>query len=125
MMDLETIHNVSQEQAAIAANENKIPLIITKEDIDYENVRGIPSLGTYLPDDWERVSLETWPDRGIYMSDNEGFGALFVDSSGFTEAGEAALSLEEFIKALVPDLGYAIVEEGQFQVKVGVFKYEG
>jgi len=47
---------------------------------------------------------------------------LFVDSSGFGGPGEPALTIEEFHSKIKAGFGYAIVEAGQFQVYVGVFR---
>lgn len=123
MMGLETIKRMSREAAQRAASEGLKPLIIEAEDLDgdvIEMIRGIPDLGTHLPDGWKRVKLER--EHGVYMGDNQGFGAFFVDASGFGRPGEPALTLREFIERLKPGLAYAIVEAGQFQVKIGVFE---
>ena len=121
MMDLQTIHELSLETAAVAAEAAKAPLIITREDIELgdEAIRRVPSLGNYLPHDWKRVRIED--ARGVYADDNDGFGAYFVDASGWGRPDEAALQLSELVNIIEPGFGYAIVEEGQFQVKIGKF----
>ncbi len=83
----------------------------------------VPLLGPHLPEGWERVDISEWEDdEGIYPDDNDGFGAYFVDSSGFGERGEAALTIDQFVDLLKPWLSYGVVGHGQFQVKVGVFR---
>lgn len=139
MMDLQTINDLSREAAERAATDNKVPLVLTQQDIDDGKVRGIPNLGSHLPDGWRRVKLTEYAahdpslvggfdiialiqqGRGFFMGDNEGHGAFFVDKGGFGGTGEAALTFEEFCKYLWPGWGFAMVEEGQFQIKVGVF----
>ena len=44
-----------------------------------------------------------------------------MDSSGFGASDEPALSFGQFKKILKVGFGYAIIEEGQFQVYVGEF----
>lgn len=121
MFDLNTLHELSLEAAAVAAKAAKVPLTITQEDLDLGNdaIRRIPNLGNYLPDGWKREHLED--AHGVYDGDNDGFGAYFVDSSGWGGPGEAALGLGELIELIEPGFGYAIVEEGQFQIKIGKF----
>jgi hypothetical protein len=45
-----------------------------------------------------------------------------VDSSGFGEAGEPALTLRQFLGKIKTGCGYAITEAGQFQVYIGEFE---
>lgn len=47
---------------------------------------------------------------------------LFVDSSGFGQPGEAALTIEQFYGRIKAGYGYGVVDAGQFQVYVGVFE---
>lgn len=125
MMDLQTIHKLSEEAGEQAEQCGKQPLVLTQAEIgrlkkgDIAGIRGMPNLGTFLPQGWARVKLGK--EHGVYTDDNEGYGAFFVDSSGFGKTGEAALSLREFVGKLKSGLGYGIVEEGQFQVKIGAF----
>jgi hypothetical protein len=90
------------------------------KDGDFSVFRSIPHLGGLLPRGWRRVRLEA--GHGVYSGDNKGFGAFMVDSSGLGSPGEAALTIEEFANRLTPGVGYAIVEAGQFQVKIGAFE---
>jgi len=128
-MSRETIRQLAREAAEEAAKEGKQPMAVWPEDIEaaknghIKAIQGIPFLGDYVPAGFERVNLQPEYDmnsHGIYMGDNEGFGAYMVDSSGFGSVGESALTIDEFIDRLTP--GYwAVVEAGQFQVKVGKF----
>lgn len=125
MISIETARSMAQDQAAKAAQDGNVPFMVWQDDLDHLNVAKVcmamPYLGTHLPDNWERVKLdENTP--GVNMGDNDDFGAFFVDSSGFAGLGEAALTPEAFIEHLEAGFGYAIVEAGQFQVKIGKFK---
>lgn len=105
MMSLESIEQLSREAGERAAKEKREPLIaFTDKD---EAVVKCPNLGDYVPDGWKL----------IYR--------LFVDKMGFSEAGFAALSVDQFIEKVKSGLGYAIVEEGQFQIYIGVFEKVG
>jgi hypothetical protein len=125
MMDLQTIRELSEESARAAEEYGKEPMVFRAEQLecakngDLSAISGIPDLGTYLPRGWSRVTLKDGP--GVYSGDNEGAGAFFVDSSGFGQRGEPALTISEFIEQLKPGLGYGIVSVGQFQVKIGAF----
>jgi hypothetical protein len=126
MMDLETIRYMSRKRARESAARKVVPLIIEQEDIDggVENIRGIPNLGDRCPRGWKRVKLDEAfePNRhAVYMGDNHNFGAYFVDSGWGGDDG-IAMSVNTLLKRLKAGYGYAIVEEGEFQVKVGVFQ---
>ena len=130
MMDLATIQAISRQAAVKARRAKKQPIQFWLQDIDAMKEgeapsRAIPFLGDYKPKGWESVRLTEEFDanrHGIYSGDAGGFGAYFVDSSGFGRAGESALTVEEFATRIKPNYGYAIVESGQFQVRVGVFQ---
>ena len=131
MMDLATIRALSEEAGAEAERRGRNPAVIDGTDLAAAkagdlSVLQIPNIGTYLPKNFERVSLEAEDGKkGVYMGDNDGFGAYLVDKSGFAADYEPALTLAQFVERLVPGYGYAVVEEGQFQVKVGKFKWTG
>lgn len=131
MMDLQTIRLLAEEAGEAAAELGRNPAVIDAEDLEAARQGDlsrfqIPNLGTYLPPNFERVSLESEDgERGVYMGDNDGFGAYFVSSGFGGGPGEPALSLKELLERIVPGYGYAVVEEGEFQVKVGKFKWTG
>lgn len=66
----------------------------------------IPNFGNYRPKGFTLV--ETY----------------FVDSSNYGRPGEAALTFDEFREKVKKGFGYAIIEQGQFQVYVGEFEKE-
>lgn len=101
-MSLESIEQLSREAGEQAAEQNQEPLVaFTDGD---EGVLKCLNLGTYCPKGWKLI------DR------------LFVDNSGFGTEGEAALTVKQFISKVKEGLGYAIIEEGQFQIYIGVFE---
>lgn len=135
MHTLEYIQQLSSEAAHKASIEGTEPYLISDweiEDIaendDIDHIRNMPFLGDYCPKNWQRVNIPSLnlPDNhGMYKADNNGYGAFMVDSSGFGETGEPALTICELLDRMLligTGYGYAIVETGQFQVKIGVYK---
>lgn len=141
MMDLATLEHVNRQATRRSAAAKRVPLIVDQRDLDaakrgdYSGVR-MPYVGSRTPRGWRRVNVVKWfsPDcgedyrglvqRGVY-TDSNGKGAFFVDKSGFGRSGEPALTLGEFINLMRPGYGYAVVEDGPFQVHVGVFERAG
>ena len=105
MYDLETIKSMNEKRCRSAKKENLEPFLIKNQDqIDGFDRFPFANIGDYRPKDCKLVK------------------EYFVDSSGFGREGEGALSVREFIKVLKVGYGYAIIEEGQFQVYIGEFK---
>ena len=133
MMDLQTINAMSREAAERAAMENSMPFVLTVQDLgaarggDLAQIM-FPNLGDHVPEGWKRVDLRAWfPEdaygpHGVYYDDADGMGAFFCDTSGWGARGEAALTLGELFKVLRPGFAYGMVEEGQFQAKLGAFE---
>jgi hypothetical protein len=132
-MSLALIHELSREAAVKAARLKKQPLVVEKEDLESGNVgavlRGIPFLGDYKPANWVRVpraklfpSRKVSPYRLAGLTCGEDY--VFVDSSGFGQVGEGALTYDEFVDlvSVNPHCGWGIVEAGQFQVIIAAFK---
>jgi hypothetical protein len=124
---------MSREAAERAAAENSMPFVLTQQDLDAARDGDLtqimfPNLGTHVPEGWQRADLRGWfPDHefgphGVYYSDADGAGAFFCDKSGWGSPGESALTLPELFAMLRPGYGYGMVEEGQFQCKLGVFE---
>ena len=108
MMSPAAIRNISRQAAARAARNHQTPFMMEQEDLDETErvLRHIPFLGNYLPKGFEKVD------------------EYFVDSSGFGEEGEPALTFRQFCAKVQQNgsgYGYAITEAGQFQVYVGVY----
>ncbi len=58
-----------------------------------------------LPEDWEQVDT------------------LFCDYSGVGRPGEPALTIKELKAELEVGKAYAIIDQGQFQLQLGVFQH--
>jgi hypothetical protein len=111
MMSLQAIHYVNQEIAARAAQDRLVPYVpFDADEIDCWPPIPFPNLGYFEPDDWQQTEAE-W----------------FVDKTGVGLDSEPALSVEQFKQVLReyvaehPGHGFAIVEEGEFQVVVSAF----
>ena len=130
MISVETAREMSREAAVKAAKDKQTPYYFWPEDESTdiaEQLHRLPMLGDYCPPGWERVDLENigeYPSHGVYGGDNSDYGAYMVDSSGFGGKGERSLTFEELIERVKKhlDVAYAIVEAGEFQVKIGCFR---
>lgn len=125
MMSTSLIRAMSDHAAYRAAQDDLRPLVVEQD----EDVRGIPSLGDYVPAGWRRaIWADLWATPRIYDSRKEDAEAYFmVDATGWGSPGEPALTQDEFIAYVAEagqfrdDLGWAVREEGQFQVVVQVY----
>lgn len=124
MMSLQTTQNINREAAIKAAATNRYPFTFEAEDVGIiDSLRAIPFLGDHLPTNWRRKNITTKNHvHGLYNDDNDGHGAWMVDSSGIGGFGEPALMIEEFLDMIQAGHSYAIVEAGQFQIKIGEFE---
>ncbi len=109
MFSPEVIAELSNEAAAKAAQRKLIPYTPwDSREVDGYPPFPFPNLGSYRPKGWELV--DHW----------------LVDKSGFGREDEPALTprqlKERIYQGLEHDYGYAIIEEGQFQVVLGVFR---
>ena len=107
MMSLEAIQSLSRDAATRAAEDQRAPFMVHPDDLKAMPPFPFPSVGDYVAPGWERTA-----------------NSFFVDSSGFGQSGEPALTAREFLAQIKPGYGYAIIEEGQFQVKVAEYKKE-
>jgi hypothetical protein len=113
MLSLGYIRQLVEERTEEAREEGLKPLSI-RQYRDVESFcRKIPFLGEFVHPAWERV---------------EQVEPYFVDSSGWGAKGEPALTFGEF-KAVIENwrksgesVGFGIIEEGQFQVYIAVYK---
>lgn len=111
MMDLAYMKAMNREAAERAAVENLSPYVYFDVD-DLDNFDGFPFpyIGDLEPAGWVEIERH------------------FVDSSGFGQEDEAALSTSQFLDlvreriASGPVTGWAIVESGQFQVYVAEYQ---
>lgn len=116
MYSLETIIAMNNRTAEKAERQGKLPRIVRGPDkIDEMPPFPFPSIGDYEPEGW--TPLDIW----------------FVDATGLGEPGEPALTVAGFKRTLKEylveheeeDIGFAIIEEGEFQVHVQAFRKEG
>ena len=113
MMSLEVIVAVNNEIARQAARERRVPYVPSNAD-EVQSPWFCPNLGYLKPKGWEKTG-QTW----------------FVDKTGHGLDWEPALTWEQFRRQLTgyilrhPDHGFAIVEEGEFQVVVAAFRRVG
>ncbi len=105
--------NADEDGEEARANERQPYRFTIKQrarmlDGDEEPLSFVPNIGSYAPPGF--VELSTF----------------FVDSSGFGETGEAAMSILEFLNRAGRAVGayWAIVEVGQFQIYIAQFKPE-
>ena len=112
-MDLQSIEAESRRAAAQACRDHRVPFIVWPADLDAWKTRlaegfnpqfPFPFLGSYVPKGWKLTTN------------------YFVDSSGFGEAGEPALTIRQFLGKIKTGRGYAITEVGQFQVWIAEFE---
>ena len=112
MMDLEFIRARNAQIAADSAERELIPFVpFDADEIDGWPPIPFPSLGSFEPDGWQKTDA-SW----------------FVDKSGRGIEREPALSVEQFKRELRryvaknPGHGFAVTEEGSFQVVVWAFR---
>lgn len=115
MMSLGTIQALSSAAAKAAKKSKLAPLELAEvEDVDQLGACGyrIPNLGDYRPKGWKLV--DQW----------------LCDGCGLGGPGERALTqgqLKARLKEKILEgksFGYGMIEEGQFQVLLGVFEKE-
>lgn len=111
MMSLAAIVAVNEEIAAHAARQNRQPFVPSRpESVERWPPFPFPNIGYYEPEGWEQV--ESW----------------FIDKTGHGAEWEPAMTHRQFTETLRdyvkenPMHGFAIVEEGPFQVMIGAFQ---
>jgi hypothetical protein len=113
MMGLSMINHLCKEAERKAKRAKLRPLVLAETvDVDHLGEAGyrIPNFGDYRPKGWKL--LEHWQ----------------CDSSGLGQPHEPALTQLQLVtrmKRLITEgklYGYAIIEEGQFQLQLGVFE---
>jgi hypothetical protein len=107
MMGLAEIIRLNNKACEKAKKAKLLPYVIKDGDREKFPPFPFPNFGDYRPKGWELV------------------GEYFVDSSGFGMDDEPALSIDQFLKKLKVGHGYALIEEGEFQVYVGEFVKNG
>jgi hypothetical protein len=112
MMSLEVIVAVNRQIAREAAAEGLVPYVpFNVDELDLCPPFLFPNIGYLEPDGWEKTGT-SW----------------FVDKTGEGLPSEPALTWQQFRRQLVgyilrhPGHGFAITEEGEFQVVVSAFR---
>lgn len=112
MMNLETIVAINQDIGR-SARRQKLQPYVPDGVADIEAAAfSIPNFGTYVPRGWERVEGVEW----------------FADKTGWGRDDESAMTRRQFLSSFEdyvaehPGHGFAIVEEGEFQLYVGTFR---
>jgi hypothetical protein len=116
------IRNFQDEAARKAKKEKKVPALFTEGENVVSFCKKIPNLGSYIPSGYRAVKIEEEIGHNRCIVDCGEAEGYFVDSSGFGSSNEPALTTDEFFNVLTPGFNYAIIEEGQFQITIGVFK---
>jgi hypothetical protein len=111
MMSIEYILKLSKEQGSAASRADLQPRVFFNAADRKANFSSIPNMGQYRASKhgWRLVEHET------------------VDKSGFGAEDEPALTVRGFQSWMAryddkPGIGWAIIEEGQFQVVIGRFE---
>lgn len=115
MMSPRTIKALADEHAEIARTKDLKPWY-PRDEHEVDQYVNIPFLGSYRPD-------------GFVLTDS-----YLVDKTGLGRENEPAMTQDRFKETVKRNfrlgvehdapLGYAVIEEGPFQVVVGVFKYD-
>jgi len=128
MLSIATITRMSQDSADLAKVIGKAPTRFNFADVKTFPPFPFPFLGGWTPDGFTPLKDEQGDDI-----------ALFCDSSGMGGAGELALTMEQLqnrLRDLILEHGQttgnlhahlygAIVEDGEFQVVVGLYTWNG
>ena len=114
MMSLSQITEWSAEAAKDAAQNKLQPYVYwDNAEVDKLDIFPFPFVGTHVPEGWRPIGK-----------------ARMVDASGFGGVNEPALTTEQarnWIHGLLKnhgenEVGFAVVEQGQFQVYVQAYK---
>ena len=112
MMSPETIRALNEQAAAEAAEKQRVPFVPDgPDDAERWPPFPFPNLGDHRPPGWEITD-----------------GSFFVDKTGLGRPTEVALTVERFRNLLRdyiaenPGHGFAITEEGPFQLVVSAMK---
>lgn len=130
MMSLNTMLSM-RENAARKARRNRVrPAYWLRSKCALS--KAVPFIGDYRPEDFELIEREALkvPEGVLPWKVRQGLAQapyIEVDTSGWGSPEELALTQGEFLKVAEanPDIGWALVEVGQFQGVVGAFRLRG
>lgn len=117
MLDYSQIKEMAQDAAEEAEERGLKPFSIL--DLNLQDVPPFPFpfLGDYVPEGWE-----------ILPDENGQQQTLFCDSSGMGDDDEPALSVNQLLckleqyKKSGDNIGFGIVESGEFQIVLGLYR---
>ncbi len=102
MLGLDQIIEMNKEAMEKAERNSRQPYVA---EVDGDTgVRGAPAIGDYIPKGWRPTEQ------------------YFVDSSGFGASYERAMTFSQFLMKVKKGYGYAICEQGQFQLYIQEFE---
>ena len=116
MMSLETIRALSRKAARDSARKGQLPYMVWPEDL--ETWKATIAAGR----------LPSLPFPFIGSRNPRGYKKVeeyFVDSSGFGQEGEPALTIAQLVNRIKVNHAYAITETGQFQVRISEYIRRG
>ena len=130
MMDIDTIVALNKEAGNKAKKYGIKPTTFKQKKLDRFDLMEIEYLGNYVPKGWKRLDVNKYVMKWElpYSHKILDKGGVFVDSSGFGQPGEPALTIQQLISLMAkllsnkPTLGFGIVSTGQFQITIGVFE---
>lgn len=102
MLSLEYIQALQDEDTRKAKKEGLVPYIA--KVYGDKGTYNVPRLGLWVPDGYEVTNT------------------YFVDKTGLGTDREPALTVNQFLRQVKKGYGYAIKEEGQFQIYIREFK---
>lgn len=113
MFSIGALIALNHELAAEAAKQDHKPYVpFNIEEVNRWPPFPFPSLGDHAPLGWEKAGT-SW----------------FVDATGHGNGWESAMTVQEFTEALRryvaehPGHGFAITDQGEFQVVVSAFRH--
>jgi hypothetical protein len=110
MLSMEQIVSMADDQGKKAKRHGLKPYLLKNFDADTFQTFPFPNIGSYVPSGWELVTYKT------------------VDKTGMGYESEPALTIRAFVqwikecKKSSTNFAMAIIEEGEFQVVIGLFK---
>lgn len=102
-MSIEYIRKINEQKAREAKEQDIVPVTIHDKH-DIESIKSLPFIGDYRPKAFKLCRV------------------LFVDNSGLGADDEPALTFNQFVNEIVEGRCYAIIEAGQFQVRIAEFE---
>jgi len=113
MMSAQYIDSMSRKAARESAREGKLPYIVWPHDISAWKAMLAKGISPRLP----FPALGSRNPRGFKLVQE-----FFVDSSGWGGRNEPAMTIDQLIDELKPNMAYSLGDVGQFQLYVREWK---